>query len=176
MYCIVVNSSEMESFKYLLKYVATIKSTAITDQHQLENVNRFVRLAVSMESVYNYSEIVELPAVQSAVDLELVKIMATKHWKDFTAFYKENSNNLSWLQYEQCLYKMKILTIASTACQELGKTIKYSKIASIVDSSADQVEMILMDCVRAGVLECKMDQHLQQVLITYVSVCLLVNV
>lgn len=54
--------------------------------------------------------------------------------------------------------KMRLLSLASLGSDNLARSLSYQEIAASLEISEDEVEMWVIDVIRAGLVEAKLDQ------------------
>ncbi|KAJ1940254.1 hypothetical protein FBU59_003869, partial [Linderina macrospora] len=88
-----------------------------------------------------------------------------KGWKAYAAANKAQLEALG-VDIEKASDKMRLLTVASIAAESLGQDVPFSTIAEAIEVDADEVEVWIIDVIRAGLIQGKMNQVTSTVLPT----------
>jgi len=99
---------------------------------------------------------------------ELLEIFTSQLLEDYVAFKSEHNNFISEQSLDDAALtrKMRLLTLASIASSTgQSRSLPYSNIASSLKIDADDVEMWVIDVIRAGLVEGKLSQQKQMFLI-----------
>ncbi|KAJ3112266.1 hypothetical protein HDU96_004746 [Phlyctochytrium bullatum] len=167
-------SRKRESFEFLLKALATYNGA---DQKALKAVQQLaaeaVKSAIRIPSVLNFEEVYRLDAVRALGNsplLDLLKIFTEGSLKDYRAFTKKNASLVAkeGLNEEDNVRKMRVLSLASLASRHVDGEIPYSVIAGALEITDDSVEIWVIDGIRAGLLDAKMNQLTKTVVVRYV--------
>ncbi|KAJ1663306.1 hypothetical protein IW140_005158 [Coemansia sp. RSA 1813] len=88
-----------------------------------------------------------------------------KQWREFAA---ANSSMLQRLgvDADKASDKMRLLTVASVAAENLGNDVPFSTVAQAIEVDEDEVEVWVIDVIRAGLIQGKMNQVSRTVLPT----------
>ncbi|KAJ2489729.1 hypothetical protein GGI11_009246 [Coemansia sp. RSA 2049] len=62
--------------------------------------------------------------------------------------------------------KMRLLTVASLAAENLGRDVPFGTVAQAIEVDEDDVEMWIIDVIRSGLIQGKMNQVSRTVLPT----------
>lgn len=83
----------------------------------------------------------------------------------FDSFHQKYPSYLEevGLSHEDCLKKIRLLSLATLSAEH--SEIKYSKIAETLNIKLDEVEEWVISSIYAGLLEAKMDQLRQVVIV-----------
>lgn len=175
------------SFEWLVKYVTTEKGSK--DSSALEKV---VVKSISIPSHLRFVHLLNIPIIKKYLGYEtentfppvlkslkekdvpdlykLLDIFIRGTYSDYVTFAKEKKSfldSLSGLKEEDNLFKIRILTIASIATSiELPGELEYSKIASTINVPEEEVEIWIINAIRAGLIDAKMDQLHKNSIIT----------
>ena len=145
-------------------------------------VMKAIRAAISLPQVFDFQQLVSLPSVQQFQKdknpaYDFLQIFLTGNLESYRTFIKSHP---SWLADNrspfQCAEltidmdaskaerKIRLLTLA-TLSNTPTRTLPYSKIASSLDIPNDDVELWLIDIIRAGLVEGKLSQARQELLV-----------
>lgn len=161
-----------ESLKFLTKYLATFSNedAQVLDEAKEEAVRAVIEF-VKASSIFQ-CDLLDLPAVAQlekdakyAPVYQLLKIFLTQRLNAYTEFQNANSGFLQsyGLSNEDCVTKMRLLSLVDLASDESGK-IPYTSIKDTLQVNEQDVELWIVKAITAKLIECKMDQ-MNQVLI-----------
>ncbi|KAJ3177630.1 hypothetical protein HDU87_004383 [Geranomyces variabilis] len=160
-----------EAYEFLLKYLSTFdgdsKAAAAAKDHAL----RAIKSAISIPTVLAFDELHKLDAVQalkSTKNFELLTIFLEGSLKQYHDFVKANPKFIAenGLSEEDCQSKMRLLSFASLAASNVQGEVPYATIASALDVSIDDVEVWVINTIRAGLVDAKMNQLKQTVVVS----------
>ncbi|WBW71346.1 translation initiation factor eIF3m [Schizosaccharomyces osmophilus] len=147
---------EEQSFAFLLEAVKMAPSN--TD----EAVRELVHRAVNSPKYFFYDDIVTLPAIQQLeqATLQLLGILSGGMVEDFLSWVDTNRSFCQQEKFDQeaIARKMKLLTIASLATQAPNNVLSYKDIAKVLQTDESEVELWIIDVIRAGLVEGRMSQ------------------
>ncbi|KAK9460716.1 uncharacterized protein V1516DRAFT_677454 [Lipomyces oligophaga] len=150
--------------KYVLKYLQEAHSVALSSSISI-NVESSLKLVLCSLRDIAFSEyesiLIAIGAAAIPSDLlELLKIFVSGTLSEFRAFIASNPTTLSTysLSEEDLTTKIRLLTLASLAASSPNLTVVYSAITSALLISEEDVELWIIDVIRAGLLEGKMSQ------------------
>ncbi|GMP28641.1 hypothetical protein CsSME_00004106 [Camellia sinensis var. sinensis] len=157
LYCTIANilkeskSSARDSFKFLAKYLATFSGE---DAYNIGEAKE--------EAVCTIIEFVKAPDM-----FQLRKIFLTQRLDAYLDFYAANSTLLKsyGLVHEDCLVKMRLMSLVDLASAESGQ-ISYPLIKDTLQVNDDEVEMWVAKAITAKLIDCKIDQMNQIVIVS----------
>ncbi|ESQ49889.1 hypothetical protein EUTSA_v10020815mg [Eutrema salsugineum] len=166
-----------ESLKFLTKYLATFSNddAQVLDEAK-EVAVRAVTEFVKASSIFQ-CDLLDLPAVaQLEKDTkyepvyQLLKIFLTQRLNAFMEFKNANSGFLEsyGLVDEDCVTKMRLLSLVDLASDESGK-IPYTLIKDTLQVNEEEVELWIVKAITAKLIDCKMDQMNQVVIVSRCS-------
>ncbi len=118
-----------------------------------------------------FDELLSIDAIQSLKTssepmYKLLDIVTTKNYTEYITFIKESK---AWagenIVIEEVGNKMRLLTLASLAAQAPKRTLTYDAICKGLDIPKEEVEMWVINVIRAGLVEGKLNQLKQTFLI-----------
>jgi translation initiation factor 3 subunit M len=130
-----------------------------------------IKYALTIPSYLEFDDIIALPSFENLKTTnlgQLFEIFHTKQLLDFKTFIKthkvlsENDLDESLL-----LLKIQVLTLADFAAKHLGKLLKFTEIAKVVEITTDDVEFLVIEAMRRGLMDAKIDQLTETVFIKY---------
>lgn len=98
---------------------------------------------------------------------ELLEVISEKELEDYNDFCDEHDSFLedNNLDGEKLHRKMRLLTLASLAASTNSRELEYKRIAKALQIPAEEVEMWVIDVIRAGLVEGKLSQQKQMFLV-----------
>ncbi|KAK4957760.1 hypothetical protein LTR28_005666, partial [Elasticomyces elasticus] len=161
------------AYQYLVKALRTIQSgedVSSTEAHDLSL--RALRSALLNPSHFDFQDLIALDSIQALrtsepVWFQLLEVFSADLLDDYNDFKDEHDG---WVD-EQGLdgtvltRKMRLLSLASIAASSQNRTLAYNQIAKALLIPTDDVEMWVIDVIRAGLVEGKLSQQGQTFLI-----------
>jgi translation initiation factor 3 subunit M len=140
-----------------------------------------LRAAISIPNIFDFQELASLPCVQQFQKekdpaYDFLQVFLTGNLETYRTFTKSHP---SWLadnrtsptiltnidiDESKAQRKIRLLTLA-TLSNTPSRTLPYSKIVSSLDIPEDDVEVWLIDIIRAGLVEGKLSQARQELLV-----------
>ncbi|KAK9369090.1 hypothetical protein V1509DRAFT_621095 [Lipomyces kononenkoae] len=157
-------SSELESADTgaALKYLQEAHSVASAASVPIDaNVtSKMIVLALKDHSFLDYDAILSFSANASSDLVELLKVFVSGTLADYKAFAATHGDVFATngLDSEALTTKIRLLTLCSFAASSPSLTLSYSGIASALEIPEDDVELWIIDVIRAGLLQGKMSQ------------------
>lgn len=169
------DSAEPEaSYTYLTRAVRTIPTAdAGSDEARRLAIEALSRALVS-PTQFDFEDLTALDAVQAlrtgsdATWFQLLELFSADTLEEYDEFKSENPAFLAAAKLDDAVLtrKMRLLTIASLAAGAGQlRSLPYSTIASALRIDAAEVEMWVIDVIRAGLVEGKLSQQRQEFLI-----------
>ncbi|KAJ3145771.1 hypothetical protein HDU86_000638 [Geranomyces michiganensis] len=160
-----------EAYEFLLKYLSTFDGDAKAAAAAKDHALRAIMSAISIPTVLAFDELHKLAAVQalkSTKHFELLTIFLEGSLKQYQDFVKANPKFISEndLSEEDCQSKMRLLSFASLAASNVQGEVPYATIASALDVPVEDVEVWVINTIRAGLVDAKMNQLKQTVVIS----------
>ncbi|KAH0933760.1 hypothetical protein HID58_010877 [Brassica napus] len=160
-----------ESLKFLTKYLATFSNEDALDEAKEEAVRAIIEF-VKASSIFQ-CDLLDLPAVAQlekdakyAPVYQLLKIFLTQRLNAYMEFQAANAECLQTygLVDEECVTKMRLLSLVDLASDESGK-IPYTSIKDTLQVKEEEVELWIVKAITAKLIDCKMDQMNQVVIV-----------
>ncbi|CAF2103785.1 unnamed protein product [Brassica rapa] len=162
-----------ESLNFLTKYLATFSNddAQVLGEAKEEAVRAVIEF-VKASSIFQ-CDLLDLPAVAQlekdtkyAPVYQLLKIFLTQRLNAYSEFKAANSECLQsyGLVDEDCVTKMRLLSLVDLASDESGK-IPYTSIKDTLQVKEEEVELWIVKAITAKLIDCKMDQMNQVVII-----------
>lgn len=160
-------------YQYLLKALETIPSSAAADEGSQALAKRTLITALTNSQVTDFTPLTVSDAIQglrkSSPDLvELLDIFSSDDYAsylDFTSEHSLESLSIPASASDILVKKIRLLTMASIAAASPTRAVPYSEIASNLQIPAEDVEMWVIDTIRAGLIEGKLSQLKQEFLV-----------
>jgi translation initiation factor 3 subunit M len=168
-------SLSKDSFKFLTNYLATFSGE---DAHVLsEAKEEAVRAIVDFVKAPDLfqCDILDLPAVEQlekdakyALLYQLLKIFLTQRLDAYLEFHTANSTLLKdyGLVHEECIAKMRLMSLVDLSSDGSGQ-IPYELIRDTLQINDDEVELWVFKAITAKLIDCKMDQMNQVVVVSH---------
>ena len=162
-----------ESYAYLLRAIRTIPNDESSSQEAQKLSTQALKAALVHPTHFDFEDLASLDAVQALkksdeTAFELLEIFTSDNLDAFSDFKTEHDG---WLEKQgldesKLDRKMRLLTLASLAAHENQKrTLSCAQIAKALQVPEDEVEMWVIDVIRAGLVEGKLSQLKQEFLI-----------
>jgi len=154
----------MEAYECLFKYLLTFENA---DDNTLnsskDNAREAIKDAINNESIFNFEELLKLRAIQNLSSepcFELAKVFLAGDIKEYQNFISSHNNILNELSLngEECAKKIRMLTLVSVVGDEIPGRVAYSAVQEALDIPEEEVELIILDVIRAGLIDAKMNQ------------------
>jgi translation initiation factor 3 subunit M len=161
------------SYDYLLKALRIIPTDESSSDEAKKLSLQALRSALIHPTHFDFEDLASLDAIQAlkntdAIAFELLEIFTSDNLDSFSDFKTEHDGYLESKDMDEAVLdrKMRLLTLASLAAHENQKrTLSYTQIAKALQVPEDEVEMWVIDVIRAGLVEGKLSQLNQQFLI-----------
>ena len=154
-----------ESYNYLLRALRTIPPTDSNTEESQQLSIRALKAALSHPSHFSFQDLTALDSIQALrnsnpTHFELLEVFNAElldDYHDFLTTYPDflSSENLREDVLER---KMRLLTLTSIAASSSTRSIPYAQIASALQVPSNDVEMWVIDVIRAGLVEGKLSQ------------------
>lgn len=163
-----------QAYTYLLRALRTFTSEEVSTPEARELSLRALKSALTHPTHFDFQDLTDLDSIQALrnsdpVHFQLLEIFNSDLLDDFNDFKDEHDgwvDNESGLDGTALNRKIRLLTLASMAASA-GQTrsLPYEKIAKALQIPSEDVEMWVIDVIRAGLVEGKLSQSNQTFLI-----------
>lgn len=123
-------------------------------------------------SHYDFNDLTSLPAIQALSDShpihsELLEVFSEKDLEDYIDFCDEHESFIEdeGLDHSKLHRKMRHLTLASLAASTPSRELEYKRISKALQIPLSDVEMWVIDVIRAQLVEGKLSQQRQMFLV-----------
>lgn len=164
-----------EAYEYLIRALRTIPTAEASSDESRKLSLQAVKAALNSPTHYDFEDLTSLDSVQAlrksgVAAYELLDVFTANGLEDYIAFKTENSSfgQQLGLDDEVLTRKIRLLTLASlasTGTTAQTRSLPYSSIASGLQIPEDEVEMWVIDVIRAGLVEGKLSQSTRTFLI-----------
>ena len=165
-------SEDEQAYSYLLRALRTISAEEASSHEARVLSIRALNTALLHPSHFDFQDLTTLDSVQALrksdpVYFELFEIFNAELLDDYNDFTDEHDG---WIE-EQGLdistlhRKMRLLTLASLAASTQSRSLPYHQISRALQIPSEDVEMWVIDVIRAGLVEGKLSQLNQTFLI-----------
>lgn len=144
-----------------LRYISTLPENASTK----DAAERTVAAALRLPKLYELEELLHIKAVldlksSSSAVFELLKIFVGGSTSDFNTFVSSHAAELSRLELSQeaLLHKIRLLDLADLCALSVSADVAYASIAKTLQIEEDEVELWVIDVIRAGLVSGKLSQ------------------
>ena len=115
--------------------------------------------AISMENYFAFEDLLQYNAVQKLKGSEEYELLDVFLNGTLTTYQSFASSHASLIKNpENNIQKMRLLSLASLGSENLSRELTYSDIAANLQIPEEEVEMWVIDVIRAGLVEAKLDQ------------------
>ncbi|TKA52032.1 Eukaryotic translation initiation factor 3 subunit M [Cryomyces minteri] len=162
-----------DAYAYLVRALRTIPSEEASSDEACTLSLRALKSALTHPTHFDFQDLTSLDSIQALrksepTYFELLEIFTSELLDDFNDFKDEHDHFLADAELDGAALnrKMRLLTLASIAAST-GQTrsLPYSAIARALQIPAADVEMWVIDVIRAGLVEGKLSQQTQTFLI-----------
>ncbi|SAL98410.1 hypothetical protein [Absidia glauca] len=140
------------SLDFLLKKLSTYQTQ---DDASTECANQVITRAVALDTYFSFEDLV--PCVQphikdpNAPAAKLLDLYLNGNVQAYQAAITDQDDAAG-------LRKIRLLSLASLGSENLARELTYGEISTALAISEDEVEMWVIDVIRAGLVEAKLDQ------------------
>lgn len=162
-----------QAYIYLLRALRTFASEEVSSPEARELSLRALKSAFTHPSHYDFQDLTDLDSIQALrnsdpIYFQLLEIFNSDLLDDFNDFKDEHEGWIEEVGLDGVALnrKMRLLTLASIAAST-GQTrsLPYAHIAKALQIPPEDVEMWVIDVIRAGLVEGKLSQLNQTFLI-----------
>ncbi|KAJ4301161.1 hypothetical protein N0V90_003251 [Kalmusia sp. IMI 367209] len=162
-----------QAYTYLLRALRTFNSDQVSSQEARDLSIRALKSALTHPSHYDFQDLTDLDSVQALrnsdpIYFQLLEIFNSELLDDFNDFKDEHDGWIEevGLDGKALNRKMRLLTLASIAASSAQtRELPYASIARSLQVPSEDVEMWVIDVIRAGLVEGKLSQLKQTFLI-----------
>ena len=160
-------------YEYLQKALETIQPAAASESEPRDLAKRTLIAALSNPNITDFTPLTSSDAIQALRRsdsnlFELLEIFASDDYSAYTDFLETNSLTSISIPEDAAdalSTKIRLLTLASISATSPTRSVPYSTISSALQIPAEDVEMWVIDTIRAGLVEGKLSQLKQELLV-----------
>lgn len=163
---------EGEAYLYLLRALRTIPADEASNPESHKLALRALKAALSHPSHFDFQDLTSADPIQALRKsepewYELLEIFNAELLDDYNDFLESHDDFLDDNSLPAALLhrKMRLLTLASLAASTPSRSLPYQHIARSLQIPAEDVEVWVIDVIRAGLVEGKLSQLNQTFLI-----------
>ncbi|PMD52074.1 PCI-domain-containing protein [Hyaloscypha bicolor E] len=163
---------EEQSYQYILKALRTFDKDEVSSTEAQNLSIRALKIALLSSTHFDFHDLTSLATVQALnppqeVWWELLEIFSEKELEDYNDFRDEHEGFIEeqGLSNSKLHRKMRLLTLASVAASTNSRELEYKRIAKALQIPSEDVEMWVIDVIRAGLVEGKLSQQKQVFLV-----------
>lgn len=149
----------------MLKQLSTYKPD---DAESTNLAKKVVIQAVAIENFFAFEDLLQYAAVQNlkgTEELELLNVFLNGNLSTYKTFASAHPDLLKRLNNDDNIRKIRLLSLASLGCEHMARELSYEEIAKSLEIPEDEVEMWVIDVIRAGLMEAKLNQLSKSVLV-----------
>ncbi|KAG2175493.1 hypothetical protein INT43_001140 [Umbelopsis isabellina] len=161
---------ERAAFDFSLKNLATYNDSS--DSASADLAKQAIFTAIQMPNCFAFEDLLQYKSLQQlkgTPEYELLNIFLNGNLQEYNKFAAEHKDLLANFDVERNITKMRLLSLASLGSENLARELTYSEIAAALEIPQEEVEMWVIDVIRAGLVEAKLDQ-LNKTVIVYRSI------
>ncbi|KAG0013095.1 hypothetical protein BGZ81_001239 [Podila clonocystis] len=152
---------QYQSLEFLLKYLTSFNGSDVSGQKA--NATRAIVESISLPEVLNFENLLKVDAVQglkSEKAYELLSVFMSGNVQDYRTLVAKHAGLIKelGLDEEETLRKIRLLSLASLGSENLARELSYQEIAKALEVSEGDVELWVIDVIRAGLVEAKLNQ------------------
>ncbi|KAI9363239.1 hypothetical protein BD770DRAFT_424915 [Pilaira anomala] len=147
---------EKLALDFLLKKLATFEEN---DNQVVALAKEVVLRAIGMDNFFAFEDLLQYSSIQKlkgTEEYELLDIFLNGTLSTYQEFAKSHAGLIQ--DAEKNIHKMRLLSLASLGSENLARELTYADIAKNLQIQEEEVEMWVIDVIRAGLVEAKLDQ------------------
>ena len=163
---------DTQSYLYLLRALRTIPIEEVSSNDAHDLAIRALKVALSHPSHFDFQDLTSSDPIQALRKsdpewYELLEIFNAELLDDYNDFLESHEDFLSDASLDASILhrKMRLLTLASLAASTASRSLPYQHIGRALQIPSEDVEMWVIDVIRAGLVEGKLSQLNQTFLI-----------
>ena len=161
------------AFEYLLSALDTIPPDESSGEEAQKLAKRTLASAFANPSITDFTPLTASDAIQAlrrseAGLIELLEIFSSDDYSSYVDFVQSTSLSSLGLPdsaSEVLETKIRLLTLATIAANAPNRSVPYSEIAKALQIPSSDVEIWVIDTIRAGLVEGKLSQMKQEFLV-----------
>ncbi|KAI5855743.1 hypothetical protein BZA05DRAFT_349137 [Tricharina praecox] len=165
-------SDEEQFYKFLVKALQTFPDAEASAPQARELATRLVKAAINLPSRLDLEELSTFPTIQALQDsdpelFQLYDVFAGGQLEDYIEFNDEHEGWVddNGIDHAIAYRKIRLLTLTSLAASCPDRELPYINISRRLHVPSEEVELWVIDVIRAGLVEGKLSQLNQTFLI-----------
>lgn len=168
-----VSGDQDLAFKYNLRALETIPPASASETKSHDLAKKVLLQALSNPTITDFTALTASDAIQAlrksdGTLFELLEIFSSDDYSSYADFLE--TNDLSPLGFSDAAAdvlskKIRLLTLATIAASSPTRSVSYSNISSALQIPSEDVEVWVIDTIRAGLVEGKLSQLRQEFLV-----------
>lgn len=153
------------AFDFVLKNLATYDAN---DAAALDVAKEAIMQAVAIENYFAFEDLMQYTAIQKlkgTPEYELLDVFLNGTLPTYKSFASAHPDLIKRLDEESNIRKIRLLSLASLGSENLSRELTYAEIAKNLEIPEEDVEMWVIDVIRAGLVEAKLNQLSKTVLV-----------
>ncbi|KAG0341938.1 hypothetical protein BG004_005846 [Podila humilis] len=156
------------SLEFLLKNLTSFNGSDVSGQKS--NATRAIVESIALPEVLNFENLLKIEAVQglkSEKVYELLSVFMSGNVQDYRNLINKHAGLIKelGLDEEETLRKIRLLSLASLGSENLARELSYQEIAKALEVEDTEVELWVIDVIRAGLVEAKLNQVSKMVVV-----------
>ncbi|GJJ72594.1 translation initiation factor 3 subunit M [Entomortierella parvispora] len=163
------SGNEYQSLEFLLKALNTYNGSSDLSS-QKTNATRAIVESIALPNVLNFENLLKVDAIQNLKSekvYELLSVFMSGNVQDYRGLVAKDAGLVKGLglDEEETLRKIRLLSLASLGSENLTRELSYQEIAKALEVEESEVELWVIDVIRAGLVEAKLNQVSKVVII-----------
>ncbi|KAF9105687.1 hypothetical protein BGX29_011653 [Mortierella sp. GBA35] len=164
------SGNQYQSLEFLLKHLTSFNGTSEL-AGQKTNATRAIVESIALPEVLNFENLLKIEAIQNLKAekvYELLSVFMSGNVQDYRALVAKNGGLVKelGLEEEETLRKIRLLSLASLGSENLTRELSYQEIAKALEVEESEVELWVIDVIRAGLVEAKLNQVSKSVIVS----------
>ncbi|KAH7042451.1 hypothetical protein BKA57DRAFT_125637 [Linnemannia elongata] len=164
------SGNQYQSLEFLLKHLTSFNGTS-ESAVQKATATRAIVESIALPEVLNFENLLKIEAIQNLKAekvYELLSVFMSGNVQDYRGLIAKNGGLLKelGLEEEETLRKIRLLSLASLGSENLTRELSYQEIAKALEVEESDVELWVIDVIRAGLVEAKLNQVSKLVIIS----------
>ncbi|KAF9582051.1 hypothetical protein BGW38_000721 [Lunasporangiospora selenospora] len=156
------SGNQYQSLSFLLKHLTSFNGTPEAAS-QKATATRAIAESLALSEVLNFENLLKIDAIQqlkSEKIYELLSVFMSGNLQDYRTLVAKHSGLIkeSGLEEEECVRKIRLLSLASLGSENLSRELSYQEVAKALEVDENEVELWVIDVIRAGLVEAKLNQ------------------
>lgn len=161
------------SYKYLLYALETVSAKSASEPESQSLAKQTLIAALTNPNITDFTALTASEAIQGLRKsdsglFELLEVFSSDDYSSYTDFLETSSLSAVGIPdsaADVLSTKIRLLTLAGIAASSPTRSVPYSAIASALQVPSEDVEMWVIDSIRAGLVEGKLSQLKQEFLV-----------